>query len=97
MDDIFSDCEVVCEDQTWKLHRNILCTRSNYFKGPLLHNWQVSIFHLLHLLISFISSPVYCQESKTKQVVITEFSKKQVDWLIKFIYTGGKFPCLYCS
>ncbi|KAK1593481.1 BTB/POZ protein [Colletotrichum navitas] len=31
-----ADCEVVCDGRTWKLHKLILCSRSNYFRDRLL-------------------------------------------------------------
>ncbi|KAK1753751.1 POZ domain-containing protein [Echria macrotheca] len=32
---LFSDVQVICGDKTWKLHKNILCTRSSWFNKAL--------------------------------------------------------------
>ncbi|KAI1082705.1 BTB/POZ protein [Whalleya microplaca] len=29
---LFADVKVICGDQTWNLHRNIICSRCDYFK-----------------------------------------------------------------
>ncbi|KAI0133834.1 BTB/POZ protein [Xylariales sp. AK1849] len=36
---LFTDVTVGCEDRTWKLHRIILCTRSEWFKAALTKDW----------------------------------------------------------
>ncbi|TDZ30388.1 Kelch-like protein 38 [Colletotrichum trifolii] len=40
--EMFTDCEVVCEEKVWKLHRNILCSRTGYFQGALCKSFTES-------------------------------------------------------
>ncbi|KAI0154919.1 hypothetical protein GGR57DRAFT_465421 [Xylariaceae sp. FL1272] len=37
---LFADVTVVCGDKTWKLHRNILCSRCTYFQKGLTGNFK---------------------------------------------------------
>ncbi|KAK3320257.1 BTB/POZ protein [Cercophora scortea] len=39
---LFSDVTVTCGSKTWNLHKNILCTRSSWFKKALTGNFEES-------------------------------------------------------
>jgi hypothetical protein len=42
---LFSDVTVSCGERTWKLHRNILCSRSTWFEKALTGNFEVRTIH----------------------------------------------------
>lgn len=37
---LFSDVKVKCGDTTWQLHKNILCTRSQWFEKALTGSFE---------------------------------------------------------
>lgn len=39
---LFSDAEVRCGSRTWKVHKAILCTRSEWFKKALMGHFKES-------------------------------------------------------
>lgn len=44
---MLADAEVKCAKRTWKVHKNILCTRSDWFKKALMGPFEArSPFHV---------------------------------------------------
>lgn len=86
---ILADVEVRCGDQTWKLHKVILCTRSAWFKKALLGAFEVGTF--LPRLATYLSKllTMRYQESKTRTIILEEKERCDVDCFLKFIYTGS--------
>ena len=41
MEDRFSDVTIVCQDMTFKAHRAIICTQSDFFDAALKHGSKV--------------------------------------------------------
>ncbi|KAJ4388050.1 hypothetical protein N0V93_008655 [Gnomoniopsis smithogilvyi] len=69
----FADAEVRCGDQTWKVHRAIVCTRSTWMEKALAGGFQLSPF----------------KEAKTGIITIEENEPAMVGVALKYIYMGA--------
>ncbi|KAJ2901369.1 hypothetical protein MKZ38_001923 [Zalerion maritima] len=87
-----SDVKVSCGNETWDLHKIILCSRCLWFEKAFaagfaagcqmrhLSGWETSALLTL--------TRVNIQESQSGHVTIQEFEPEKVYWMIRYIYTG---------
>lgn len=92
----FADAEVKCGSATFKVHKAILCQRSEWFDKAL--TGELKVFFIanscrlqkLRRKLTPRLSPGK-QEAVEAKVTISNFEPKQVEWMLKWLYSGGTF------
>lgn len=86
----FADAEIRLGKRVWKLHLNIICVRSKYFKATFTGPFNVrnDALPTRYTTLSLTRQ----QESTTRSVKLDEdtWTKEQINALLAFIYTSSE-------
>ncbi|RYO89313.1 hypothetical protein DL766_005153 [Monosporascus sp. MC13-8B] len=87
----FSDVKVICGHETWDLHKNILCTRSTFFKKALTETGRVELHEQDPTEVGWVITFIYTSEASPDLTSLLEDQNTMADTCVRLLTIGDYF------